>query len=91
MTCYWLSFCDPQDGHFLGGCIVTADSLEGAIKSAWQHGCNPGGEIQGVEIDEEHKPGIAKFKINHLYSKQEIIDMGEYRTMEQAIADGDVK
>lgn len=55
MKKFYLSFVDEEAGKpvFKGACVVEADSLEGAIRSAWQHKCNPGGEVMGIPFDKE--------------------------------------
>jgi hypothetical protein len=93
MTYYWLSFVDndrPQGQRFLGGCLVEATSAQDAVLEAWAQQCNPGGEVAMVEITPEYEANIAKFQLNHLYSKAEIAAMGEYRSLDQAVEDGDV-
>lgn len=53
---WWLSFVDPDKsappdeqvpggGGFLGVAIVEADGPGAAITAAWEHGCNPGGQV----------------------------------------------
>ena len=42
---YWMSFVDPDDGHFLGVAIVHAEDPLTAVQEAWARGCNPGGEV----------------------------------------------
>lgn len=48
MKTYWLSFV--VDGAFAGVAIVEAGNLAGACQVAWEKGCNPGGEVHGVEL-----------------------------------------
>jgi hypothetical protein len=94
MTYYWLSFCDPElpEGQqFIGGCLIEAEDVNDAVKKSWRRKCNPGGEIAIVEITAKYESNIGKFKLNHLYSQQEVIEMGEFRTMQDAIDSGDVK
>lgn len=88
MTYYWLSFSATTG--FLGGCLVEAEDVGDAVEESWRWRCNPGGEIAIVEIAEKFEPNVAKFRLNYLYSKQEIIDMGEFRTLKDAIDMGDV-
>jgi hypothetical protein len=93
MAYYWLSFVDddrPKGNRFLGGCLVQARSPQDAILEAWQQHCNPGGEVAMIEITPPYEVNVAKFQINRLYSKGEIEAMGEYRTLDQAVEDGDV-
>jgi hypothetical protein len=51
MKKWYLSFVD--EGGFKGACVVEADSLGEAIRSAWAHECNPGGEVLGIPFDKE--------------------------------------
>jgi hypothetical protein len=93
MSYYWLSFCDadlPEGEQFLGACLIAADDVDEAIRKSHRRKCNPGGEIACVQIDAKHEPNIGKFKLNHLYSKRELVDMSEYRTLQNAIDSGDV-
>ncbi len=93
MTYYWLSFVDdtrPEGDRFVGGCIVVASSAAGAVMEARAQDCNPGGEVAIVEITPEYEHNVARYKLNHLYSKAEIQAMGQFRTMDQAVEDGDV-
>ncbi len=50
MSLWWLSFVD--DGRNLGIAIVEAADSAAAIKTAWALGCNPGGEVFTMEIDD---------------------------------------
>lgn len=74
MSYYWLSFANPK---FLGGCLVEADGPAEAIEEAWRWQCNPGGEVCIVKVDAEHEMNVNKFKLNYLYSKKELVKMGE--------------
>lgn len=50
---WYLSFADParpKGEQFLGAAIVDGEDLASAITSAWRRGCNPGGEVMGIEI-----------------------------------------
>lgn len=50
---WWLSFCDPElpaGNRFLGACIVPGLDMVSAIQKAHSLGCNPGGEVSGMEI-----------------------------------------
>jgi len=54
MPCFWLSFADadkPPGTQFLGAALVEAKDFLSAVKAARVYGCNPGGEVQGVELD----------------------------------------
>lgn len=52
---WWLSFADPTrptGEQLLGICIVRAVDMASAIKIAHALKINPGGEVQGIAIDE---------------------------------------
>lgn len=42
---YYMSFASIKKG-FLGACLVYARDPEDALRQAWTHHCNPGGEVQ---------------------------------------------
>lgn len=45
---YWLSFVDPdrpKGEKFLGVAIVRGTDPQDACATAWDRGCNPGGEV----------------------------------------------
>ena len=78
----WLSFRDPEENEFLGGCIVPVDEsltnrnaiIEDAIKTAWTASCNPGGEVLSVgmtqaQFDHMESDG---FEVGRLYTKDEL-------------------
>lgn len=53
MGLWWLSFCDPKrpsGTQFLGACIVGGDNIAAAARNAHVFGCNPGGEVMGMEV-----------------------------------------
>lgn len=54
MSLWWLSFADPnrsRGDEFVGVAIIEAVDFSSAIKAAWTLGCNPGGEVQGTQVD----------------------------------------
>lgn len=54
---WWLTFSDPHlsfEKRFLGIAVVTAETFEGALKKTWELGINPGGQVQGLELEEEN-------------------------------------
>lgn len=58
----WLSFADPhlpKGEQFLGVAIVPGANVVQAAVNAGLLCCNPGGEVLGVEIPEEHLPAPA--------------------------------
>lgn len=58
-TWWWLSFADgslPEGEQFLGVAIVSGSGVLSAASVAKLLGCNPGGEVQGIEIPPQHVP-----------------------------------
>lgn len=56
---WWLSFVDParpEGDRFVGVAIVRASNIVTAAMEAHRLGCNPGGELAGIEIPDEHVP-----------------------------------
>lgn len=56
MATFWMSFCDPEKprgSQFLGVALVDAASFPEAMTVSHMSGCNPGGEIQFVEFDDD--------------------------------------
>lgn len=54
MKWFYLSFCDedrPAGEKFLGACIVRGTDIARAAEEAWTRGCNPGGQVLGVDIE----------------------------------------
>ena len=49
---WWLSFVDPEENKFLGGCLVEAEDAKAAVTKSHALGINPGGEIQMVQSDQ---------------------------------------
>lgn len=62
MSIWWLSFADPdrpQGERFLGVSLIEIEDEPGAdlrdrikavIRKSWATGCNPGGEVQSLEL-----------------------------------------
>jgi hypothetical protein len=89
MALYWLSFCDPAKPpgtQFLGVSIVdgdyTGDGLAerradnaGLLRSAWRHGCNPGGEVQTVLLPADTWSLVPEAFKNVLLSKERIAQL----------------
>ena len=46
---FYLSF---SDGVFRGACVVDGTDIRDAIKTAWKNGCNPGGGVLSIEIED---------------------------------------
>ncbi len=49
---FWMSFVN-KDGDNQGCCIVEAANLDGAIRTAWAEGCNPGGAVSIAELPDD--------------------------------------
>lgn len=67
---WYLSFVD--DSGFLGGCHAEGATFQEALESAHVHGCNPGGEVKGLDIGEMEPD----YELWRLYSKEEINRIG---------------
>ena len=56
MSTWWLSFCDPnlpEGSQFLGVSIVRVHGGDIVLAASAAHilGCNPGGEVQGFDLE----------------------------------------
>lgn len=51
LVLYWLEFSNPDDGMWLGACVVPApaDDFISAVQVAHGLRCNPGGQIAWIE------------------------------------------
>jgi hypothetical protein len=74
MAYYFLSYCDDEK-EFLGGCVIVADSLEGAIAVAERRRLNPGGTVSGFEIPPGLERRLADVRINVLLSREQVDDI----------------
>ncbi len=63
--CYWwLSFVDRTGDPELGtvacnlgiSIVFTGGDIGEAVEEAWQHDCNPGGEVLGVRLPDIRRP-----------------------------------
>ena len=71
---WWLSFCDPDlptGKQFLGAAIVPGGDMISAASAAHVLGCNPGGEVLGLEIPREALPHLADKWRKRLLSREE--------------------
>lgn len=75
---WWLSFADANG--FMGVAIVEAETLREAMREAWWHKCNPGGEVMGQPLDPED-PGWA-LPMNTLLTEDESREAGGHREEE---------
>ena len=81
----WLSFCDPAKpagSQFLGACIVEVPGhpdervcCARAIAAAWEHGCNPGGEVESYQLPAE-KEDFCRPHLNRLMNRREAERIG---------------
>lgn len=67
MTLWYLSFSGPE--HFLGACVVEADTLARAITEAHYRDCNPGGEVIAIDVPEGER---ARMPLNTLFSREQL-------------------
>lgn len=76
MAWWWLSFADPdlpKGKQFLGVCVVDADDVADALKTAHAAGCNPGGEVQAFDVTEAAEdPAFKRLPKYRLLSREEI-------------------
>jgi hypothetical protein len=70
---WWLSFADPdrpEGERFLGVAIVEGDDAMDAMQTAWNLGCNPGGEILATQY--RAKDSLSDDWINLLLSEDDL-------------------
>lgn len=76
MRLWWLSFCDESrraGQQSLGVCIVEGFDIGWATAEAHRMGCNPGGQVWGIEVPEHMETEARKrYPINKLMSRAEI-------------------
>lgn len=95
---WWLSFCDaarPKGQQFLGACIIEggntrdrAADLRLALRNAWRHECNPGGDVKAHPIPPEAARLIEKRWIGRLLSRAEADAVGEEVAAKRQHAEG---
>lgn len=76
---WWLSFADPhrpKGEQFLGVSIIEAPGFGAATLTAHILGCNPGGEVQGLEIHERFHHVLTPDYIGRLLTRAEIDALG---------------
>lgn len=74
---WWISFADPdkpKGSQSLGVVIVKGGGMQEALQNAWTMNINPGGQVQAIEIPDEHVPP-AEFH-NRLLSRAELEEAG---------------
>lgn len=77
---FWLSFADaslPKGQQFLGVAIVNAHSFLEAVKVAHILGINPGGEVQGFDVEVPGGKDIPAKYVERLLSREEIAELEE--------------
>ena len=70
---WYLSFA--TDAGFLGGCVVEADDFMEAVDESIRLGINPGGQVFGVPVPEEHWKQ-ARTLMNRLLSHADMVEAG---------------
>lgn len=81
MTWFYISFARAKSqGGFLGGTVIEADSVSGALAEANRRGLNPGGEAQIVPVppNKIDDPSIVALR-NRLAGKDELLARGKTR------------
>lgn len=74
---WWLSFADParpKGQQFLGVSVVRAESFTQAVFQARSLGINPGGQVQGFEVE---SGTIPEGDIERLLSRDEALILSE--------------
>ena len=74
MPLWWLSFCDgdrPEGQQFLGVSVVDGFNLASAAANAHRLGCNPGGEVMGIEAPEDMIHMVPESYRNRLLTRSE--------------------
>lgn len=77
---FWLSFADaslPKGQQFLGAAIVNAHSFLEAVKVAHILDINPGGEVQGHEVEVPSGKEIPAQYVERLLNREEIAELEE--------------
>ena len=71
---WWMSFCDPdkpKGQRFIGVVVVEAPGFAHAHQKTWALGVNPGGEVQGAQIE-----GFPAEYLDKLLSRVELEEAG---------------
>lgn len=75
MPLWYLSFADanlPEGSQFLGAAFVRGFDIAFAAMMAHAYGCNPGGEVLGVEVPDHFAELIPQDQLHKLLSKTEV-------------------
>lgn len=73
---WWLSFADPErlvEFSFLGVVILEAYGFGDALNISFATGLNPGGEVQGFQVDPSDIPEGLR---NRLLKKPDLVGFG---------------
>jgi hypothetical protein len=73
MTIWYLSFATTE--RFLGAAVIEAHEMLDAVAEAHRLGINPGGEVLGVPVPEEHE-AEARTVMNRLLSRADMVKLG---------------
>lgn len=82
---YWLSFIDQERRRNLGVCFVDVpvdrtptDNIRAAIQESHRLGCNPGGEVLAIRLEEAatDRERLAATERGRLYSREELAALG---------------
>ena|SRR5258706_9685162 len=70
MSLFYISFAGTEG--FRGAVIVAAETLKGAVESAWRLKINPGGEAAGLCVDVSLEKLVPSEYKNRLLSKTDL-------------------
>lgn len=71
---WWLSFCDanmPEGLRFTGVSIVEAPTFQMAVSMSHMLGCNPGGEVEGIQLPDSVRQ-LHEKHLNRLMRRTEL-------------------
>jgi len=71
----FVSFIDPNTRVSLGCCILECIPYNAAYMAKFQ-GISPGGEVKAYELTEAEYRAQKGMRLNRLYTKAEMFDMG---------------
>jgi hypothetical protein len=75
---FWLSFADgtrPTGSQWLGAIISRGEDFLAAVRATHAAKINPGGEVQGVEMDDDTVSKVPDSYRNRLLSKSDIDEL----------------
>lgn len=83
---FYLSFVDEDKDEFLGACYVEGETIDTAVRNAWDQGINPGGQVLGLGpwADQELLGnGVANDVRNKLLSKEFLVKEQKGRSLRE--------